>query len=347
VSAPAAAPTPPAASRVDALRTHPAYRFVTGLQRRGPFLQLLALVLLFVYGTSAIPSFDTKFNIYSMLFLASLLGLAAAGQTLVILVGGIDFSIPAWIAAGATMTVQLTGTNGFHEWPFAVGLAVIIVTALVMGGLAGWICHDFRLPALIVTLGMAAIVSGGILAWTGGFIDGQPPVWLTKLVSPNAHTFGWGFPPLVVIWAAVALVIGFALHRTIAGRWLYSTGSNPRAAALALVPTRRVWIGTFALSAMLGALVGMLLSGFAGAGTTAIGDPYLWNSLGAVIIGGTAFGARGDYFRTVLGALILTELTQIMTGKGYSLADQEILLGIVILVVVAGYGRDRRLRDRV
>ena len=100
-------------------------------------------------------------------------------------------------------------------------------------------------------------------------------------------------------------------------------------------------------SACLSALTGCLLAGFAGADQT-VGDPYLFSSLTAVIVGGTTFmGARGDYTHTVVGALILTVLTTILVGKGYGQADQQIVFGVLILLVVAGYGRERRLRDRV
>jgi ribose transport system permease protein len=152
---------------------------------------------------------------------------------------------------------------------------------------------------------------------------------------------------VVAIWAAIALALGGYLHGTVSGRRLYLTGANPRAAGLALVRTRRIWVGVFAASALTSALVGVLLAGFAGADPS-IGDPYLFQGLAAVIVGGTALmGARGDYTHTVVGALILTELTTILVGRGYDYADQQIILGLLILVVVAGYGRGPRLRDMV
>ena len=129
-----------------------------------------------------------------------------------------------------------------------------------------------------------------------------------------------------------------ALRRPSRGVW---------AAALAGIDTERVWVGVFAASAVMSTLVGCLLAGFAGADQT-IGDPYLFSGLTAVIVGGTTFmGARGDYTHTVVGALILTVLTTVLVGKGYDQADQQIIFGVLILLVVAGYGRDRRLRDRV
>jgi len=194
---------------------------------------------------------------------------------------------------------------------------------------------------------MSALALGGSLAWTGGQITGAAPVFLSDLTSPAGTTFGIAISPVVVIWALVAVLVALFLHRTVAGRRLYATGANPRAADLSLIRTRRVWIAVFAASAICSALVGVLLAGFSGADAT-LGDPYLFQGLTAVIVGGTTImGARGDYTHTVVGALILTVLTTILVGRGYDTADQQIVFGVLILIVVAGYGRDRRLRDRV
>ena len=138
------------------------------------------------------------------------------------------------------------------------------------------------------------------------------------------------------------------LHRTAAGRRLYATGANPRAAELAPASTPSACGSASSRSApCCRRWSACLLAGFAGADQT-LGDPYLFSGLTAVIVGGTTFmGARGDYTHTVVGALILTVLTTILVGKGYDHADQQIIFGVLILLVVAGYGRDRRLRDRV
>lgn len=312
-------------------------------QQRWPILQVVAAVVIFLIGTGTVDSFATKMNIYDMLTLAAFLGFAAAGQTIVVLVGGVDLSIPATIVLSGTIIAKFTGQ---YHWAFILALALAIAAALVIGGATGFICHFFGVESLIVTLGVSSIITGIIQVWTGGYMSATPPAFLMRLASPAASTFGLGFPPMVVVWAVLALVLGFGLRRTLAGQRLYATGANPRAARMALVPTLWVWIGAFALAAVLSALTGVLLSGFA-AGDQNVGDPYLFESLAAVIVGGTAFGARGDYWRTVLGALILTELTTVLIGHGYSTADQQMLFGLVILAVVAAYGRDRRVRDRV
>jgi ribose transport system permease protein len=313
-------------------------------QRRLPVLQTLALVVLFIYGASTINGFSNETSIDSMLVLAALLGLAALGQTLVLVLGGLDLSIPGHIVMGAIVVSQLYGT---HHWSAPLAIAVVIVIAAVLGAATGWICHRWRIQPLIVTLGIGAISAGGAVAWTRGRVTGAAPHFLTDLTTATGTTFGLHVPPIVAIWLGVAVAVAVVLHRTVAGRKLYATGANPRAAGLARIDTNRVWVLVFTFSAVVSAVVGVLLAGFAGADQT-IGDPYLFSGLTAVIVGGTTFmGARGDYTHTVVGAMILTVLTTILVGKGYSQADQQIIFGALILLVVAGYGRDRRLRDRV
>jgi ribose transport system permease protein len=276
--------------------------------------------------------------------LAALLGLAALGQTLVLIIGGLDLSVPGHIVMGAIVVSQLYGAHG---WPAPLAIAVVVAIAAVLGAATGWICHRWRVQPLIVTLGVGALSSGGAVAWTAGKLSGAAPPFLTTLTTATGTTFGLSIPPIVVIWAVVAIVAAVALHRTVAGRQLYAMGANPRAAGLARIRTGRVVVAVFAISAVVSALVGVLLAGFAGADQT-LGDPYLFSGLTAVIVGGTTFmGARGDYTHTVIGALILTVLTTILVGRGYDQADQQIVFGALILLVVAGYGRDRRLRDRV
>jgi ribose transport system permease protein len=317
---------------------------VLNIQRKAPVLQLLALVALFLYGASTIDGFAAQTSVDSMLVLASLLGLAALGQTLVLILGGLDLSVPGHIVMGAILVSQLYGKYG---WNAPLAIAFVVVAAALLGGLTGWICHRWRIQPLIVTLGVGAISAGAVVAWTHGQLSGTAPGFLTKLTTAVGTTFGVQVPPVVVIWGVVAVLLAVYLHRTRSGRKLYATGANPRAAALARIDTQRVWVGVFAVSAVASALVGCLLAGFAGADQT-IGDPYLFSGLTAVIVGGTTFmGARGDYTHTVVGALILTVVTTILVGKGYDQADQQIIFGVLILLVVAGYGRDRRLRDRV
>lgn len=314
------------------------------LQRAYPVAQVVALVVLFAYGAATLENFSSRQSIYAMLTIAAFLGIASVGQTLCILIGGIDFSIAAWIGAGAILLVQLNGERG---WSFGATFALIAAFSLVGGGFVGYVCHRWRIDPLIITLAMSAVVTGAILVWAKGFITGAPPDWLQRLTSPASDTLGVDFPPLVALWLALAVIVWVVLSRTVAGRRFYATGASLRAAEMALVRTRWVWIAVFAASALLAGITGILLAGFAGAAESTLGQNYLWEGLTAVIVGGTAFGARGDYWRTMLGCLLLIVLGTIMVGNGYTTADQQIVYGVLIFVVVFFYGRDRRLGDRV
>ena len=215
------------------------------LQRRFPVLQILAAVVLFIVGASTIDGFSSKSSVMAILVGASFLGLAAVGQTIVILVGGIDFSIPAFIALGAIVMSELTGN---HSWSFIPALLVILAIAAALGALSGFIAHRFRAHPLVVTVGMASILTGALLAWTHSDPSGTPPAFLGRLTSAGGSTFGVGIPPIVIIWIVITIIVGMALRRTVSGRWLYATGANPRAAELALVRTGRVWVGAFMAS---------------------------------------------------------------------------------------------------
>lgn len=317
---------------------------LASLQRKYPLLQIVALVVLFAYGTMTIDGFGQEQSMRSMLVLAALLGFAAMGQTLVLLLGALDLSVPGLIFLGATVISELCGSSG---WPLLPALAVVVAICAITGGAVGWICHRFHVTPIIVTLAVSSLSLGLVKVWTNSKMSGTAPSSLTDFTAANGTTLGLPVAPIVVIWAVFAVAMGFVLHRMRSGRRIYATGANPRAAELALVNTRKVWIGVFMASAVGSGLVGVLLAGFSGADQS-LGDPYLFLGLTAVIVGGTTFmGSRGDYSHTVIGALILTELTTILVGRGYSTADQQIIFGVLILVVVAGYGRERRLRDRV
>jgi ribose transport system permease protein len=316
---------------------------LVGLQARYPLLQVVALVAVFSYGVSDL-GFWNWGSIRQILVLSALAGLASCGQTLLILLGGFDLSISGFIVASALVVSVLKEQWGVS---FPVAILIAVAAASTLSGIAGQICHRYDIQPLVVTLAMGTIALGLVQVQTGGSFSGTAPEWLITLSSPGTDTFGLGIPPLVVIWAIVAVLMGLFLHRTASGRRVMATGANPRAAENALVNTRRIWTLAFAFSGAVAALVGILVGGFAGSVDSGIGDPYLFQSVVAVIVGGTVFGGPGDYTRTVVGALFLTVVNVVLVGKGATSADQNIIYGIAILAAVALYGRERRLRDRI
>ncbi len=319
-------------------------RWLARLQQRFPLIQLLALAAVFAYGVITLPGLGSWISIRSILVLASLVGLASCGQTLLILMGGFDLGVAGFIVAGGFAVTALKVKYGLD---FGTALALSLIVAAALGGFAGYICHRFRINPLVVTLAMGSIVVGLVKVQMGVQTNGYPPQWLIDLAEPVTKTFGVGIPPSVAIWVVVVVLFAIFLHRTRMGRNLFATGSNPRAADRALINTRRIWIAAFAFSAVTSALVGVLIGGFGGIIADNGGDAYLFQSVVAVIVGGTVFGGPGDYTRTSIGALFLTVLVTVLIGHGASPAQQQIVYGAIILAAVAIYGRERRLRDRV
>jgi ribose transport system permease protein len=317
---------------------------LVALQARFPLLQLVALTAVFAYGCVDL-GFWNWTSVRQILVLSALAGLASTGQTLLILMGGFDLSVSGFIVSSALVVSTLKET-----WDISYPLAIVIAVAAggFLGALAGQICHRYQIQPLIVTLAMGTIALGLIQVQTKGSFSGTAPDWLIRLASPGTKTFGViNIPPMVVIWGAVAVLMAFFLHRTAQGRRVMATGANPRGAEYSLIRTRRVWTLAFAFSGICSALVGILVGGFAGSVDSGVGDPYLFQSVVAVIVGGTVFGGPGDYSRTVVGALFLTVVNVVLVGKGAIPADQNILYGVAILLAVSLYGRERRLRDRV
>jgi ribose transport system permease protein len=325
-------------------RVRTVWNMLDAFQGRFPFFQVVALVAVFIYGAISLPGLGSWNSIRSILVLAALVGLASGGQTLLILIGGFDLGVSGFIVAGA---LTVTALQVKYNIPFGVALLLAVVGSGILGGLAGYICHRFAINPLVVTLAMGTIAVGVVAVQNGGLVDGNAPQWLNTLAEPVTRTWGLPVPPTIVIWIAVVLVFAVLLYRTRLGRNLFATGANSRAADFALINTRLVWTATFAFSAIASALVGVLIGGFAGTVNSTLGDPYLFQSVVSVIVGGTVFGGPGDYTRTCVGALFLTVLTTVLVGHGASPAFEEIVYGLIILAAIAVYGRQRRLRDRL
>jgi ribose transport system permease protein len=313
-------------------------------QNRIPVIQLVALVAVFAYGSATLPGLATWSSMTKILVFASLIGLASIGQTMLILMGGFDLSVSGIIVASGLVVTVLKDK---YHWSFLLALLVAVVASGILGACAGQICHRLRIQPLIVTLAVGAIAVGLLQAQTGGVVAGSAPQWLLDLTSPATKTFGFDLPPLVAIWAVAAILMALFLHRTSAGRKVLATGANSRAAEYSLISTRRVTTAAFAFSGIMSALVGVLIAGFNGTVDGTAGDPYLFQSVVAVIIGGTVFGGPGDYTWTVVGALLITVIDIVVIGHGATEAVQEMIYGAAILVSVGLYGRTRRLRDRI
>ncbi|WP_421914197.1 ABC transporter permease [Mesorhizobium sp.] len=297
-------------------------------------------VALQISGTLLIPGYSAPFAIRALLVIASLLAVASIGQTLVVILGGIDLSIPFVIGFANVVAAQLYG-NGMN---FALVCLIVGVLAILIGALNGLISRGLNIHPLIVTLGIGMIVQGAVLLWTGGFPSGSAPDAVSAFVSIGGSTGPLPVPAVVPCVAVLTLLVALVLARTPYGRRLYAVGSNPEAAPLALIDPVRMWTVTYAASAFFAAAAGVLLLGFTGSAYGDVGQPYLFQTIAAVVVGGAALvGGRGNYFGTIAGVLVLTEINTLLIGLGFQPSTVQAALGFVIVLLVSLYGRERHV----
>jgi ribose transport system permease protein len=305
---------------------------------------ILLAIALHVLGSILIEGYSSEFTVRSMLVLASLLGVASIGQTLVVLIGGIDLSTPFVIGFANVVAAQLYG-DGMN---FALVCLMVGVLALVIGAVNGALSSTLAIHPLIVTLGVGTAIQGAVLLWTAGFPAGSAPETVTKFVSIGGHAGPLPVPWLVPSFLVVIAIISVVLARTPFGRRLYAVGSNPSAAPYALISPRVVWTATYALSALFAAAAGVLLLGFTGSAYGDVGQPYLFQTIAAVVIGGTTLvGGRGGLIGTAAGALVLIEINTLLIGLGLSPAMVEAALGVLIIALVSLYGREPHVRATI
>ncbi len=319
-------------------------------QYRNLAMSGVVLVGLIIFGATTISSFWSLLNLRQNLVFASFLGIASIGQTLCALIGGLDLSIAFVIGAANIGIVKLFNLG----WSSALAVLVILCAAAGVGALSGLISSRQRGQDLVVTLGVGtallglvqvAVSSGGISGVSGGMIMGTVPKWIINLTSLDSAI---GFAPSVVLWAVLAAITMLLLRRTWVGRGLYALGGNQRAAERVLIPRRWMWILVYAVSAVTAASAGILLLGFTGGGYAAVGNPYLFTTIAAVLIGGTSLvGGQGGYGLTIVGVLILTVLQTILSGYSLSYSAQEAIFGALIIPMVALYARSPHPRTLV
>jgi ribose transport system permease protein len=316
------------------MRTRPSLRRLAG---DSPAAVLTLVFIAIFIGTDIVNraqgggAFLTLRQLSTTFLFAAVLGLMAAGQTLVMLTGGVDLSVATTATAGA-FAVSRFGTEGSAK-AMLIALAIGLGIGLVNGvGVA-----LFRVNALIMTLGISTI--------TLGLLTVQAQKQFTSLVPSFVVTLGSGrfltyIPYDLLVWAPVSALIILGLRYSGIGRMIYAVGDNPAASRLAGVRTWQVLLFVYAICGTLSAGAGILLVGFNNAADLGIGAPFLLPSVAAVVIGGTSiFGGLGGYAGTILGALILTVLDSLLTILNATQAVRQIIYGLIVLALAAIYAR--------
>ncbi|CDX60565.1 Inner-membrane translocator (modular protein) [Mesorhizobium plurifarium] len=322
-------------------------RFAHG---RSAFIGLIVLLALIVISSFTINGFLSAANIKAILLFAAFLGIACVGQTLVALLGGLDLSIPFVIGSSNIGLLFLIGL-GVPSW---LAVLFVLVIGAALGFLNGVLSYRLQGQALILTLGMGFSIAGLVQILTsigssfGGNVFGTVPKWLQNLAAMNGRTFGLAVPPTILLWIAIAVIVIVGLRYSAFGRYIYALGGNRRSAKLIGVSEFKYWTIAYAISGFSAALTGCLLLGWSGGGFIGVGDQYLFTTLAAVVIGGTSLmGGYGGYGYTVIGVLVLQVLSAFLIGIGLKYEWQQFIFGLLILPMVALYGRAPHIRAQV
>jgi ribose transport system permease protein len=285
----------------------------------------VGLVLLVIVFQILNPTFLSSGNIASMLVAAAILVILAVGQTFVVATGGIDLSIASIMTFGAVIFGQAYS----HGW----GLLWSCLAAIVAGGLAGVVngvvIARGKITDFIVTLGMLSAASGAALI----LADGKPvtiiDTFLLKLSTGGIGVFGW----TVIIAAVIAVIAHGLLFWTRFGTHVLATGGSSEAATATGISTGRIKIAVYTISGLLAGLGSILLIARVGAAEPAANTSFLLNSVAAVVLGGVSLlGGRGTITGPVIGALLLTALTNGLTLLGVSQFYQPLAVGFVVVL---------------
>lgn len=301
---------------------------------RGRIQQFLAfgsLVVICVFFAIADPIFLSYGNVTSILFSTVVIGTLALGATFVIITGGIDLSVGTGMALCAVISGVLITEMGL---PIPLGVLGTLLFGALIGFVNGLNVTVLGLPPFIATLAMMLVAGGLALV-----ISGSAPIYFESAgytdISTGSIIPGTDFPNAVLILAAVAVVAGVALSRTVLGRYTYSIGSNEEATALSGIDVRKWKIIIYTLAGLFIGLAGVLISARLGSAQPATGMGYELQAIAAVVIGGTSLsGGKGSIVGTVIGALIISVLNNGLQVLAVPQEWQNVILGSVIVAAV-------------
>lgn len=302
-----------------ALALPPAYLGIVVLFVLAAFLrpQLLSLALLPLIARQAAP-----------------LGLAVIGQSLVMRARSIDLS-----SGGVIVAVSYILTSGFFPFGDAVGMFACVLLGLLVGAVNGVLIVRARASSMIVTLAVAMILMGVVIALSQFRAPGQAPEFLRELARLRIA----GVPMPVLGWLGILVPVALLLRWTVFGRYLDAIGSNPMAAALSGIPYLRVIFLGHVGSALISVLCGFILVGFVGAGSVTLGQDLALNSLAAAILGGVNFGnGKGGMAGPAVAAFMLTFLFNFLTSLGLGEPGRLMLQGAIIAGAALFYSASQR-----
>lgn len=279
-------------------------------------------------------------NLLNIIRFASENGIIAIGMTLVILTGGIDLSVGAVLALCAVAAASFMMHNGFGTF---VTIVLVLAIGAFVGTLNGVITTRFNIQSFITTLAMLGVARGVASLWADGYAipiafgdgEGLAPQSFKTLFASNVDLLGLSIPTPVFYFLGIGIIASFILRRTGFGRHVYAVGGNETAARLSGVNVNRVKVIVFAASGLLAGMAALLHAALVNQGSHIDGNGYELNAIAAVVIGGTSLmGGVGTVVGSMIGALTLSILDNILGLRNVQSEYQAILKGIIIILAV-------------
>jgi ribose transport system permease protein len=307
----------------------------------------IALLLLVIVASIWAPATLSGVALRAVAPYGAVLGIAALGQMLVIMTGGIDLSVPGTMSLAAVITVGVGDGSNEHIW---AAIATALAAAAVVGLVNGILIGAFKLNGLIITLAVGLIVIGRVNRYGSTFpVQSPVPPGLADWTSTRVL----GVSPIFWIGVLLTIVLIVGLRYTAVGRRFQAVGANPVASHVVGVRVTVNQILVYVVAAVCYAIAGVALAGLLRTPGVAIGSQYLLGPIAAVVIGGASLtGGLASPLSTFAAALFLTGLNQMLRTMGLPTALQFVVFGVVIIggMLVSGdrivRGVEQLIRER-
>lgn len=301
---------------------------------------LIVIAVMLLIGFTFNHKFLSTASIANILTGTSILAIASLGQLLCIIMGGVDLSIAACISLGAVVSAVLM--NGSNQ---NIGKAclVLLASGILIGCMNSIGIIYARIPPLIMTLSIANVINVVQLIACNGSPTGSPAPLIRFIGKEKALPV---ISMITLLLILITVMIYFLFKHNGYPKQLYAIGNNKNAAILAGINVKRVQFLTYIISAVLGCFTGMLLLGYINFPYINMGERYGMETVAAVIIGGASFaGGRGNFMRTIIGALVLVILSNVLIAIQLNDSVKNVINGLALLVILVFYTRESAIRQ--
>jgi simple sugar transport system permease protein len=307
-----------------------------GLFRRpetGAFIGLLAMFIFFCFEGGL--SFLTVGSFAAWLNIAAGLGIIAIPVGLLMIAGELDISVGSMVPAGSMTTAIIAG---HYHLPIWMAVAAVLTIGIVIGLINGYLVVRTAVPSFIVTLGTLFVVAGTVLGMSV-IITGTTSVaikapLLAKAIFGDLY-FGKQFQVLILWWLAAVAIYVFYVHFTKYGNWIFAMGGDKESARNAGIPTRKLTMTLFVLSATSAAFVGMCHAILFNSAQVSGGQSYIFNSIIAVVVGGVLLtGGFGSIIGIFFGTITFAIVTQGIYYTNFDRNWSSTIIGLLLLAAV-------------